>query len=257
MSDSYIQIPPNSTGAKFDAETLAVGANTVLRQRARIAGVGATSLAKVATADPGTSDAGLIIRDVNAGTILARLQTLATRITHRVARSGENMVLPWTPAYDYSDGYYQKGLAWPNPRFTDNSNGTVTDNLTGLVWLKNGSPFGMQNLTNALASAHALHSGAYGLTDGSAAGDWRLPNINELRSLIAFQYSTPCLCDRDGTARASDGNPFTGITATPRWSTTECAYYGGYFWQYYPGSSGESNNYYTSYAIGWPVRDAL
>ena len=32
-----------------------------------------------------------------------------------------------------------KGIASPNPRFTDNSNGTVTDNLTGLVWLQNPS----------------------------------------------------------------------------------------------------------------------
>jgi hypothetical protein len=31
------------------------------------------------------------------------------------------------------------GVAWPNPRFTDNSDGTVTDNLTGLIWLKNAN----------------------------------------------------------------------------------------------------------------------
>lgn len=35
------------------------------------------------------------------------------------------------------DGGLEKGVAWPNPRFTDNSNGTITDNLTGLIWLKN------------------------------------------------------------------------------------------------------------------------
>ncbi len=32
-----------------------------------------------------------------------------------------------------SDGNLQKGSIWPNPRFTDNGNGTVTDNLTALV----------------------------------------------------------------------------------------------------------------------------
>ncbi len=32
---------------------------------------------------------------------------------------------------------FVKGIAWPAPRFTDNMNGTVVDNLTGLVWLKN------------------------------------------------------------------------------------------------------------------------
>ena len=42
------------------------------------------------------------------------------------------------------DGALQKGVAWPNPRFTDNGDGTVTDNLTGLIWLKNA------NCANAL-----------------------------------------------------------------------------------------------------------
>ena len=35
------------------------------------------------------------------------------------------------------DGNLMSGVAWPNPRFTDNNDGTVTDNLTGLIWLKN------------------------------------------------------------------------------------------------------------------------
>jgi len=28
----------------------------------------------------------------------------------------------------------QQGIEWPNPRFMDNKNGTVTDNMTGLIW---------------------------------------------------------------------------------------------------------------------------
>ena len=34
------------------------------------------------------------------------------------------------------DGELQAGVNWPTPRFTDNGDGTVTDNLTGLIWLK-------------------------------------------------------------------------------------------------------------------------
>lgn len=34
------------------------------------------------------------------------------------------------------DGEIQAGVPWPSPRFTDNGNGTVTDKLTGLMWLK-------------------------------------------------------------------------------------------------------------------------
>ncbi|MES0335299.1 MAG: hypothetical protein SFH39_02915 [Candidatus Magnetobacterium sp. LHC-1] len=39
------------------------------------------------------------------------------------------------------DGALQKGVAWPDPRFTVNSDQTVTDILTGLVWTKDaGTP---------------------------------------------------------------------------------------------------------------------
>ena len=42
------------------------------------------------------------------------------------------------------DGDLEKGVTWPSPRFTNNSNGTVTDNLTGLIWLRNANCFGQK-----------------------------------------------------------------------------------------------------------------
>jgi len=66
------------------------------------------------------------------------------------------------------DGALQKGVAWPNPRFTDNANGTVTDNLTGLVWLKNANCLQvMRGWSTALSDANNLANGACGLSDGS------------------------------------------------------------------------------------------
>lgn len=35
------------------------------------------------------------------------------------------------------DGYYEIGVSWPVPRFNDHGDGTVTDNMTGLMWTKN------------------------------------------------------------------------------------------------------------------------
>ena len=81
------------------------------------------------------------------------------------------------------DGEYQAGVS-VDPRFTDNGDGTVTDNLTGLIWLKDADCFGSRNWTNALSDANTLADGSCGLTDGSVAGDWRLPNVRELQSLI-------------------------------------------------------------------------
>ncbi len=57
-----------------------------------------------------------------------------------------------------------------------------TDNFTGLVWLKRANCFGEE--LDALTSAEVLARGQCGLNDGSKAGDWRLPNVNELESLV-------------------------------------------------------------------------
>lgn len=83
------------------------------------------------------------------------------------------------------DGNIRAGVAWPSPRFTDNGNGTVTDRLTGLIWLKDpGCFFSPGTWSQALTDSNNLASSACGLSDGSVAGDWRLPNVNELESLI-------------------------------------------------------------------------
>ena len=67
------------------------------------------------------------------------------------------------------DGDLKKGVAWSNPRFKDNGNGAVTDNLTKLIWLKNANAFGKLTWEQALANANALASGSpwpYGRFEG-------------------------------------------------------------------------------------------
>ena len=109
------------------------------------------------------------------------------------------------------DGEYQLG-ATASPRFTDNSDGTVTDNLTSLIWLKNANCYGTQNWTTSLNSANTLASGSCGLTDSSVAGDWRLPNVRELASLVDYQTNpAPTL---------PTGHPFTSVVSNGYWSST-------------------------------------
>jgi len=111
------------------------------------------------------------------------------------------------------DGDLGRGVAWPNPRFTDKQDGTVTDNLTGLIWLKNANAFGHRNWANALADCNTLNSGEHGLTDGSMEGDWRLPNIRELLSLMDYQQAGPAL---------PLGHPFTNVIGPEEdyWTST-------------------------------------
>ena len=130
------------------------------------------------------------------------------------------------------DGDLQAGVAWPVPRFTDNHDGTVTDKLTGLIWLKDASCAelgpngdGTAHWEPALEAATALASGRCGLTDGSVAGDWRLPNINELHSLVDFLFINPALSNAAGTGHWTEGDAFSGVQGgqTFYWSSTTTA----------------------------------
>ncbi len=136
------------------------------------------------------------------------------------------------------DGNLQKGVASPNPRFTDNADGTVTDNLTGLIWLKNANclaaedlgPFDDADVTandgrviwqTALNFANQLKSNDCGLTDGSVAGDWRLPNVRELQSLVDYGNHDPSL----PTGHPFDNlgvyiDPVLQLPASLYWSST-------------------------------------
>ncbi len=65
------------------------------------------------------------------------------------------------------------------PGYTDNDNGTITDNNTGLMWQK-----GIKKITWADAASDAVLDGTGEYTD------WRVPTIKELYSLINFNGTT-------------------------------------------------------------------
>lgn len=108
-----------------------------------------------------------------------------------------------------SDGNLQKGVAWPVPRFTDNDDGTITDNLTGLVWLKKLACDGnISSLSEALEFNMKLQDGDCGLSDGSNPGDWRIPNIKEIQSLFRYGSNATMLPDTLGGREWSNADPF-------------------------------------------------
>ena len=82
------------------------------------------------------------------------------------------------------------------PRFVDGGNGTVTDTVTGLVWLRRADAFGQLAWADAVKVCAGLEAGAAeGLDDGSRPGDWRLPDVHEMLSLTDLGVSGGALPD--------------------------------------------------------------
>ena len=83
----------------------------------------------------------------------------------------------------------------PDSRFIDNNNGTITDNLTKLMWQK--CAMGLTGL-NCETDNAGLHTWdvALSLADSDTLGgfnDWRLPNIRELETIIERRCTSPSI----------------------------------------------------------------
>ena len=143
------------------------------------------------------------------------------------------------------DGDLETGIAWPNPRFRNNLNGTVTDKLTGLVWLTDANCFGTRTWNDALSDSNGLSSGICGLTDGSSAGDWRLPHIKELLSLLDFSNANPAL---------PPGHPFTNVQSNVYWSSTTFASGSLNAWFVFMDDCYVDRGNKSYFCFVWPVR---
>ena len=116
-------------------------------------------------------------------------------------------------------------------RFTDNGNGTVTDTVTGLMWTKDASPFGILNWHDAMARCSSFSI--------SGIGGWRLPSKDEL---VAIYHAI------------QGEHPFTRVRSSSYWSSTSYAGPKGLAWFVYM-----SNGYVTYHNESlpnfvWPVR---
>jgi hypothetical protein len=125
-------------------------------------------------------------------------------------------------------GYPRGKLTWTAynaARFTDNGDGTITDNATGLEWIKDpiASPGGA--FTSTMTWANAITSCEALIYPTGGHEDWRLPNILELLSIVDWGRSSP----------AANPTFFPNIPSSPMatdsyWSSTTVAGMSDYAW---------------------------
>jgi len=107
-----------------------------------------------------------------------------------------------TNAYDNSgiiaapapeQAFYGQNANYPGniPNYNDNGDGTISDNVSGLMWEKttDKSGDGIINYYDKMTYSAALESASSSRTGGY--WDWRLPSIKELYSLIMFYGAEP------------------------------------------------------------------
>ncbi|MCK5469278.1 MAG: DUF1566 domain-containing protein [Cyclobacteriaceae bacterium] len=157
---------------------------------------------------------------------------------------------------DFKRQYAELLLDKPIPasRFIDNKDGTVTDNLTKLIWLKNSNCFGKLDWRDAALAAKGLKEGDCGpnpalvLSDGSSTGDWRLPTMSELCTLIDFSRRDPAL---------PNGHFFSDVPPGYHWSMTTLDYYSEMAWIVYIESGTTCYEDIKNHAGHiWPVRES-
>jgi hypothetical protein len=156
------------------------------------------------------------------------------------------------------DGALQTGTAWPAPRFSDNGDGSLTDRLTRLVWPKEAKSPGPEACSPGTTKTAKTWQGALDYASCLNAenylghGDWRLPNVNELESLVNAGPS-------DAAAwLVSQG--FSNVQTKSYWSSTSFYSLDPYSidpaWYVDMRDGWVSPDYKTSSFFVWPVRNA-
>ena len=139
------------------------------------------------------------------------------------------------------DGEYRKGITWPDPRFIEHGNGTVTDNLTGFIWTKDAQQIkGTMKWSDALATCNNFDFAGY--------TDWRLPNVREMLSLIDYQTHDPAL---------PSGCSFDNVKLIFYWTSTTYDSNTDHAWGVYVYNGYVYNYHKITKAYVWPVRGGM
>jgi hypothetical protein len=129
------------------------------------------------------------------------------------------------------DGDIQAGGALA---YTDNGDGTITDNNTGLMWEKLSQDGSIHDENNFYTWDNAFAVKVATLNAGGFAGhsDWRLPNVRELQSIINYGVANPAVSPAFNTSCAPSCTVTTCscTVSGSYWSSSTAAGFPRYAW---------------------------
>lgn len=127
-------------------------------------------------------DTDLVVENIASGvTIFGKVGTLNTGggITYTMPTTGQTIEY-----WPYDNGHTGYVLPTATRSFTDNGDNTITDNGTGLMWVKDTVVAGISGTydwANAISTCDTLSYASH--------NDWRLPNFRELESLVDYAFT--------------------------------------------------------------------
>ena len=156
------------------------------------------------------------------------------------------------------DGELQTGLA---RAYTDNGDGTISDERTGLTWEKLADDGSIHDKDTLYTWSDALAVKVAGLNTMAFAGhnDWRLPNVNELQSIVSYGASSPAVGPVFNTACAPACTVLT-CSCTRfdlHWTSTSYQNFTQYAWFVHFADGDLNSNFKTTPARVRAVRGGL
>lgn len=166
-------------------------------------------------------------------------------ISRKILSTGQNKCYsedgdPITCDGTGQDGEYRKGIPWPEPRFYRNGD-IVEDRMTGLSWTANASP------AEFPVTWPECFDFIREINEQSLYGhnDWRLPDRNELRSLISYATKRPAL---------PVDHPFDHVFLGWYWTSSTAAINQAYAWYIHMDGARMFYGGKMQYYMVWPVR---
>jgi hypothetical protein len=132
-----------------------------------------------------------------------------------------------------------RGAVWPEPRF-EGQGDRIGDRLTGLCWTR------VAQIATGPTSWEGALAGVRQVNLHSIDGAWRLPNINELESLVDCSRHTPALPSE---------HPFSAVEDV-YWSSTTSLFEPDWAWALYldKGAIGVGQKTQARFHV-WAVQD--